>query len=295
MQRFTPARHEDYAARTAGKVVAVHVKPGDIVEDGRILMEIDVPGVQALWKEFSEAAERSDLAKATELRGRLLDRGVSGYQIADDRVTGDRAEIPARFTGTVKTVSVVAGTEVAAGAPLLSLDAPAHVEVELRSFSIAARRLKGGDRAWLSVPGSAMVPIAGYIEPRAVELAGDEMAGLFTVLRGHFDVMGDAIRIGDPVSVRIDGPGSGDESLRVPADAVIRDGRGARVIRRAPDGALAPVAVRTGVESAEWMEVVDGLSEGDEVVVSAQFLVDSEASLRAALRRMSAESAATPP
>jgi len=74
--------------------------------------------------------------------------------------------------------------------------------------------------------------------------------------------------------------------LTVPVDAVIRTGRQARVIVHLGEGRFKPVTVRLGVESGDRVEVVSGLEEGQEVVVSSQFLIDSESSLRAALLRL---------
>ncbi len=74
--------------------------------------------------------------------------------------------------------------------------------------------------------------------------------------------------------------------LTVPVDAVIRTGRQARVIVHLGEGRFKPVTVRLGIESGNRVEVVSGLEEGQEVVVSSQFLIDSESSLRAALLRL---------
>lgn len=77
--------------------------------------------------------------------------------------------------------------------------------------------------------------------------------------------------------------------LSVPAAAVIRDGDGDRVVRRLNHGAFDVVPVRTGLRAGDWLQVFDGLSAGDEVVVSGQFLIDSEANLDAEALRLKAE------
>ena len=74
--------------------------------------------------------------------------------------------------------------------------------------------------------------------------------------------------------------------LQIPRDALIRTGKGSRVIVARGEGRFQPVAVETGLESGDVIEIISGLEEGQEIVVSGQFLIDSESSLRADFQRM---------
>jgi Cu(I)/Ag(I) efflux system membrane fusion protein len=74
--------------------------------------------------------------------------------------------------------------------------------------------------------------------------------------------------------------------LSVSREAVIRTGHGDRVVLALGDGRFQPRAVVVGLEGGERVEVLSGLAEGDVVVASAQFLLDSEANLRAGLQRL---------
>jgi Cu(I)/Ag(I) efflux system membrane fusion protein len=76
------------------------------------------------------------------------------------------------------------------------------------------------------------------------------------------------------------------DALVVPSDAVIVTGEGETAVKVVGEGRFQPVEVRTGIRRGAQAEVLSGLAEGDEVVVSGQFLIDSESSLRASLRRM---------
>ncbi len=76
------------------------------------------------------------------------------------------------------------------------------------------------------------------------------------------------------------------DTVVIPSEAVIRSGQSERVfVVRAP-GKFEPVIVKLGIQSAGQVAVLEGIEEGDEVVVSAQFLVDSESSLREATAKM---------
>ena len=75
------------------------------------------------------------------------------------------------------------------------------------------------------------------------------------------------------------------EVLSVPHTAVIRTGSENRVVWAKGDGQYKSVAVKLGQMGTEYTEVTEGLSAGDEVVTSAQFLLDSESSKQSDLRR----------
>jgi Cu(I)/Ag(I) efflux system membrane fusion protein len=72
----------------------------------------------------------------------------------------------------------------------------------------------------------------------------------------------------------------------VPNEALILTGRAARVVVQDDTGRFRPVAIRSGRHDAHHTEVLDGLTGGERVVVSGQFLIDSEASLSGAMSRL---------
>jgi Cu(I)/Ag(I) efflux system membrane fusion protein len=74
--------------------------------------------------------------------------------------------------------------------------------------------------------------------------------------------------------------------VHVPRDAVIRDGDEARVLLVGKDNRFTPRSVRTGREVGDEIVILEGLSQGDQVVTSAVFLIDAEANLRASLARL---------
>ncbi|AFQ51669.1 efflux RND transporter periplasmic adaptor subunit [Burkholderia cepacia] len=74
--------------------------------------------------------------------------------------------------------------------------------------------------------------------------------------------------------------------LLVPAEAVIATGKRSIVVVKTRDGRLQPVSVTVGNDVGSDTEVLDGLNEGDTVVASGQFLIDSEASLKSVLPRL---------
>ncbi len=77
-----------------------------------------------------------------------------------------------------------------------------------------------------------------------------------------------------------------DKLLAVPRAALIRTGTRTAVLRSLGEGRFQPVEVVSGAEFGDQVEIVKGLNEGDVVVTSGQFLLDSEANVRASFQRM---------
>jgi Cu(I)/Ag(I) efflux system membrane fusion protein len=71
---------------------------------------------------------------------------------------------------------------------------------------------------------------------------------------------------------------------------LIKTGESERVIVSLGDGKFRAREVNAGIESGDYVEIIAGLEAGDQVVTSGQFLIDSEASLRASFSRMEEES-----
>jgi hypothetical protein len=83
-------------------------------------------------------------------------------------------------------------------------------------------------------------------------------------------------------------------ALVVPRDALIRTGFRNSVVLALGDGRFRPVEVVPGAEVGDSIEIRQGLKEKDRVVVSGQFLIDSEASVRASFERMTPADSAAP-
>jgi Cu(I)/Ag(I) efflux system membrane fusion protein len=79
--------------------------------------------------------------------------------------------------------------------------------------------------------------------------------------------------------------GTGGMAIVVPSEAVIDTGRRQVVVVKR-NGSFVPQEVKTSRDFDQWTEVVAGLSPGDDVVASGQFLIDSEASLQGFLSRL---------
>jgi Cu(I)/Ag(I) efflux system membrane fusion protein len=98
------------------------------------------------------------------------------------------------------------------------------------------------------------------------------------------------IRANMLASVSLVGEAAGD-ALTIPRSALIRTGSEDRVVIAIDEGRFAPRRVVAGAESGDRVVIREGLADGERVVVAGQFLLDSEANLRAGLERLTSEAA----
>jgi Cu(I)/Ag(I) efflux system membrane fusion protein len=107
-------------------------------------------------------------------------------------------------------------------------------------------------------------------------------------LQARFAVDNKDGRLVPGMLLRLQVAGPTTSRLVVPSEAVIRTGTRAVAIVRRDDGAFEPRELKLGADLGDRIEVVEGVTEGDRVVASGQFLVDSEARLRSVLGGMAA-------
>ena len=82
--------------------------------------------------------------------------------------------------------------------------------------------------------------------------------------------------------------------ITIPSEALIRTGTRNAVVLAVGAGRFQPVDVTPGAESGDWIEIRLGIKAGDVVVTSGQFLIDSEANVRASFSRMQSTEPSTP-
>jgi len=105
-------------------------------------------------------------------------------------------------------------------------------------------------------------------------------------VRLRFDNPGEVLKPNMYANVKIFG-GPQHDAVVIPVEALIRTGREERVVIALGDGRFESRTVKAGIESGDWVAIIEGVQPGDRVVTSGQFLIDSEASLKASTQRMS--------
>lgn len=270
--------------------LAIHFV-GERVPAGAALFEIYSPALANAQEEFLQALRvgQADLIEASRERLRLL--GVDAQQVQAlerNRRANARITMRAPQAGVVTTLNVREGMYVTPDVEVMSL-------ADLSSVWLLADVYER-QAAWVAVGQSAEVRVSsrpGAVYRGAVEFIYPSLDPKTRTLRARlrFDNPGEVLKPGMYANVQILAAPR-ENVLSVPRQALIRSGRADRVIVALGEGKFRAAEVVTGMESGDAIEIVSGLQGDERVVVSGQFLIDSEASIKASTLRMQN---ATPP
>ncbi|MGB5081877.1 MAG: efflux RND transporter periplasmic adaptor subunit [Burkholderiales bacterium] len=276
-------------ARVGGFVEKLHVRaPLDRVRKGEPLVEILSPDWIAAQEEYL-ALRRLQTPDAEALRDAARQRmrlaGMSEAAIGVFEETGrvqTHAVFYAPIGGVVAELGVREGMTVMAGAALFRINSLASVWIHAEVPEAQAATLK---------PGQAVVARAAAY-PGAVWKG--HIQALLPQVNQTTRTVTDRVELATPEGRLVPGmfvtvdlaSVTQPEALLVPSEAVIHTGTRSVVIAALGEGQFRPVEVESGAEVNGRTEIRKGLEAGQKVVVSGQFLIDSEASLKAAAARM---------
>ncbi len=265
-------------ARSAGFVERVYGRaPGDIVRAGTPIADLLVPAWGGAQAEYLAIRRTGDTALMATARQRLRLLGMPAGAIAAVERSG-RARTVVTITtpvgGAIQTLDVRRGMTVAAGQTLAQVSGLGMVwlDAAVPETSTAQIRIGRAARATLSAwPGEVFTGRVAAILP-----ATQADSRTLTV---RIELANRGLRLRPGMFGRVDLGGDTGSALTIPSEAVIRTGTRVLAMVVQSGGSYRPVEVRTGRESGGRTEIVAGLAEGQKVVASGQFLLDSEASL----------------
>jgi Cu(I)/Ag(I) efflux system membrane fusion protein len=272
-------------ARTSGWVERIHAHAeGERVAKGQVLLEYYSPEIVNAEKELVIASHgQAELLASARERLRLLD--VPPDIIDTVLRTGKSQQtlpLISPVDGIIGDLGVRHGMYITPELELYMLVNLSEVWVTVSVFDRQLSWLAPGQPAEIRVsalPGKVFKGTVDYIYPELdpvtrtlqVRLKFANDAGLLLPY-----MFGDVMIYGGPKK----------DVLTVSREAVIFSGQQNRVIKMLDHGRFQPVEVVTGMQTPERIEILSGLREGDVVVTSGQFLIDSEAGLRASFNRM---------
>ena len=285
--------------RSKGWLDRVYVsRTGDLIRKGQVLATIYSPELVSTQHEYLLAVQgRRHLgevdielikmdaeALVRSARKRLRLFGVSEAEISKLETTGKAStsiEMRSSISGTVVKVAAREGGFVTPLSELYRVSDLSSVWVMADVYESDFPWIRKGDEALVSFPAKRGKPLKGtvrFIYPY-------EKAKKRTVqVRMVFENRKGLLKPDMFVNVSI--MASPRKALAVPSEAIIRSGtREISFVKKGP-GRYEPRQIETGIESGGYTAVINGLSPGEEVVTSAQFLIDSESKLREATLKM---------
>lgn len=276
-------------ARATGYVERLHVRATlDRVKKGQPMLDLYVPDWVAAQDEFLaiKRMQGSDLGSLVDgARQRMRQAGMSDEQIRQVEASGKsqaRITITAPLGGVVVELMAREGMTVMAGTTLFRINGLSTVWANAEVPESQAALVRPGAKVQASSPAAPGVTFDGKVQAIL-----PEVNSATRTLKARLELANPGARLvpGMFVSMQFMGM-QARKSLLVPTEAVIQTGKRTVVILAEENGRFSPVDVQPGLESGGQTEIKRGLQAGQRVVVSSQFLIDSEASLKGVEARL---------
>ncbi len=294
-------------SKIAGWVEQLHVsQTGQEIKKGQLLLSIYSPDLVSAQEEYLmamrnvERLQQSSIAGVADNAKRLLAAAqtrLSYWDIAPKDIerlaqAGEvRRTLPlyAPFNGVVTDKMVNQGMFINAGMELYRLADLSRIWVNADIYEYELPWIAQGMAAEIEIPQS------GKRIPGKVDLIYPYADGVTRTIKARIELPNPdrQLRPDMFVSVRLQGRTVAD-ALLVPSEAVLDSGQQQRVFVALGDGKFDPRQVTVGLRGNNGLVEVHGLHEGEQVVVSAQFMLDSESRLREAIEKMRAPEASEP-
>lgn len=286
--------------KTGGWVERLNVDfAGAIVRRGQPMLELYSPELVATQEEFllalatAERMTQSGSAEGQDDARRLVEaarRRLDYFDLPDgliQRLETERRPMrtipyPMPYSGEVMEKFVVQGQKIEPGAPLFTMYDTSTIWLVADVFEQDLPWIHVGSPARISVPYEPDRMLSGRVEHIYYMLNQEtrSVEARITLQRGD-----SRLRPGMYAVVELEGTPTASGPV-VPDEAIVWTGDQSIVILSVGAGRFRPIAVVTGVQSEGFVQVLEGLTGGEQVVISAQFLIDSEARLKSAVSAM---------
>ena len=275
--------------RVEGWIESLRVQAaGDPVAKGQTLFELYSPTLVNAQREYLAAKAQGNRELQAASRERLAALGMPAAEIDElDRTNQprQRVRIPAAVDGVTTHLGVREGYHVTPATHVLSIADLDRVWVQAEVFERQAAWVAPGQRAEVRLehrPGEQWEGVVDYVHP--------ELDPRTRTLKARIAFANPVRALRPNMFARVTLLGEDAAPVvHVPRQALILGGDFDRVVVDLGNGRFRSVRVVAGMEAGERVEVREGLEAGQMVVVSGQFLIDSESNLATALARLEGE------
>jgi Cu(I)/Ag(I) efflux system membrane fusion protein len=258
---------------------------GDAVKQGELLFELYSPTLVNAQQEYLTAVRSNNQVLLDASRDRLAALGITDSEIArlrENREASQRVRVYAASDGVIAHLGVREGIYITPATEVMSVARLDQVWVHAEVFERQSAWVQPGQTAFVELdylPGKTWQGTVDYVYP---ELDPDTRT---LRVRIRFDNEGEVLRPNMFARVTLFSAAT-EPVVHVPREALIRGGAVDRVVLALGNGRFRSQPVSVGIESGDRVAILEGLSAGDRVVTSGQFLIDSESNIESALSRM---------
>lgn len=263
--------------------------PDDVVAAGTPLVDLLIPEWGGAQAEYLAVAATGDGALTRAARDRLRLLGMPESTIAAVARSGKPQSvitITAPSSGAITMLAVRRGMSVVSGQTLAEITALNPVWLEA-----AVPESQAGDVSIGQTVRAALTAYPGELFTGRITAILPSAQADSRTLTVRAELPNPGLRLRPGMFAQVTLSPEPRDALLIPAEAVIRTGRRNLVMLAQGKGGFLPAEIRIGREANGQIEVLAGLAAGEQVVVSGQFLLDSEASLSGITVRPIAEGA----
>lgn len=264
--------------RSAGFVQRVYGRaPGDIIPAGAAFADLLVPEWGGAQAEYLAVRRTGDPALIRAAQQRLQLLGMSPGLIRQIDQSGrarNVVTVTAPIGGVIKTLNVRSGMSVSAGETLAEISGLGTVWLNAAVPEAMAGEVQPGQPVTATLaayPGETFSGRVTAVLPQA------QVESRTLQVRIELPNRGGRLKPGMFANVQL--TSTARPAILVPTEAIIRTGKRSLVMLALPGGRYQPAEVQVGQSGGDKTEILAGLSEGERIIASGQFLIDSEASL----------------
>ena len=274
--------------RVAGYVEQLAVRaPMEQVHKGQPLATVFAPDWLAPQNELlalKRTGVSDDLVAAARQRMRAMSIPESLIRKSEETGTAQaRFTLSAPDSGVIAELGVREGAAVTPGMTLFRIAGLEKVWAVAEVPEAQAAHLVKGQKVKAALEADPTQTFEGELAELLPQVSSSTRT-----LQARFEVDNKTGKLTPGMLLRLQVAGPSSSRLVVPAEAVIRTGTRTVVIVRKDSSGFEPRNVQLGADLGDTVEVVQGLTEGEQVVASGQFLIDSEASLRSVTGNLAA-------
>jgi Cu(I)/Ag(I) efflux system membrane fusion protein len=262
-------------------------KTGEMVKRGQVMLDLVSPELQLAQQEYIRQKSISP-ARAEAAAQHLKTLGLSSSQIAaldDLKHTTPAIPVVAPEGGQVVEKMAIRGARVAAGEPLYRLVDFSHIWVIAEVYEQDLPLVQVGQTAEVELdafPGERFKGEVSFIYPTLTP------ATRTSKVRVELDNPEGKLKANMFAAVHLSAEMGNAEGLSVPESAILDTGKRQTVLVERGQGRYEPREVKIGRRADGYVEILEGVAKDEKVVVSANFLIDAESNLQAALRAFTA-------
>ena len=277
---------EVVSSRVQGRIEKLFFKEvGQRVNKGQALYEVYSESLLTLQQEYLLAIRQFEELKSPRYESfvsssekKLLLFGMTKEQIAKlakQKKTDSRITFLAPTAGVIARIDVTEGQYVSEGSALYRIEQLDQIWVEAELYPGESTLVKTGDVVRVQVNGFESEPVEGKVTFLSPEYRqGSQIITLRAVINNQKKDFLPGMQANIILSH------SEKKAIALPVDAVIRDAKGSHVWILEKDGSFKSRLVKTGLENFEKIEIIDGLNEKENVVITGAYLLYSELVLK---------------